>query len=317
MIKENVIEKFISLDGTVRVSAVICTSLIEEARSIHNSFPVASAALGRALTGAALLASFMKEDARLTLHFKGDGPLGQVFAEGDSDGSVRGFVTNPQIHVPSRNGKLNVGGGVGNGVLSVATSLPDEKQPYTGTVDLQSGEIGEDIAYYLFQSQQVPSIVALGVFVEPDNSVTAAGGVIAQVLPGVTDETLAHLEEQMKKARNVTALIRDGKNVEDLVREYLGKVEFKKLPETSTLVYRCHCNVPRVERSLMLLGEKELTSMIDEKQASDIRCDFCGRHYEVTIERLEGLLALVRATKEEDAKRPLASKSKNKKTYDA
>jgi molecular chaperone Hsp33 len=293
-VEKAVIEKFISNDGTIMASSVIATSVIEEARLIHNSFPVASAALGRALIGAGLLASFLKEKGRMALYFKGDGPLGNIFAEGSSDGSVRGFVTNPQIHVPSKNGKLNVGGGVGKGVLSVATSLPNEKQPYTGTVTLQSGEIGEDIAYYLFQSQQIPSIVALGVFVEPDNSISAAGGTIVQVMPGVSDESLALLEARVKQIRPVTELIRDGAKTSDLAYEVLEDFKFRKLDETLDLTYACQCSLRKVERSLLLLGEKDLTELVAKNEATEVRCDFCGRKYSVDHETLEGLLGIAK-----------------------
>ncbi|MDZ4677495.1 MAG: Hsp33 family molecular chaperone HslO [Oligoflexia bacterium] len=289
---KTVIERFISDDGTVVASSVIATSVIEEARMIHNTMPVASAALGRALIGAGLLATFMKENGRIALYFKGDGPLGNLFAEGSSDGSVRGFVNNPQIHVPSKNGKLNVGEGIGKGMLSVATSLPHEKQPYTGTVEIQSGEIGEDIAYYLLQSQQVPSIVALGVFVEPDNSVSAAGGTIVQVMPGVKDETLGLLEKRVKEMKTVTEQIRAGASTSDLAFEILEDLKFRKLDQTFSFHYSCQCSSVRVERSLLLLGSKELQELVDKKESTEVRCDFCGRKYSVDLDTLIGLLGL-------------------------
>jgi molecular chaperone Hsp33 len=290
--KQAIIEKYISLDATLRVSAVISTEVIEEARLIHKAFPVAAAALGRSLTGAALLASFIKDEGRMALHFKGDGPLGQVFAESDSEGNVRGFVTNPQIHLPSNAGKLNVGGGVGKGTLNVVTSLPHEKQPYTGSVQLQTGEIGDDIAYYLFQSQQVPSIVALGVFVEADNSVSAAGGVILQVMPGASDQTLTKLEERVKKIKPVTDLIKHGASTSDLAYEVLEDFTFRKLDETVPMKYSCHCSMRRVERSLLLLGASELGAMVEEGKDIEVNCDFCGRNYVVDQPTLKGLYSI-------------------------
>jgi len=238
------------------------------------------------------MASFQKHDNRVALHFKGDGPLGTVFAEGDSNGQVRGYVTNPQIHLPSRNGKLNVGGGIGKGILTIVASVPNEKQPYSGSVDIQTGEIGEDIAFYLFQSQQIQSVVALGVFVEPDNSVSAAGGMILQVMPGVSEKTLQALEARVPQMRSVTELIRGGAKTEDLVFEVLEDLSFRKLDESVALTYNCHCSVQRVHRSLLLLGAVELESMVQKAETSDIQCDFCGRHYLVDLDTLIGLLSL-------------------------
>jgi molecular chaperone Hsp33 len=286
------VEKFISSDGTLRLSAVICTELVQEAHEIHKTYPVASAALGRALIGAGLLSTFFKESGRIALHFKGDGPLGQIFAEGTTEGHVRGFISHPQIHVESVNGKLNVGGGVGQGVLSVAISLPNEKQPYTGTVKLQTGEIGEDIAYYLFQSQQTPSVVALGVFVEPDNRVSAAGGTILQVMPGVTEETLRILENRVKEMRPVTELIRQGAKTEDLAYEVLEDFSFRKLDESIELQYKCSCSMIKVERSILILGEREISEMVAEQKDAEVICDFCGHAYIVDIPTLVGLLGL-------------------------
>jgi molecular chaperone Hsp33 len=288
------IEKFISSDGSLRVSVVICSDVIEQARIIHGTFPVGSAALGRALVGAGLLASFQKgADARTALHFKGDGPLGSVFAEGTSEGYVRGFIVNPQIHVPSKNGKLNVGGGIGKGILSVAMTLPDQKMPYTGSVDIQSGEIGEDIAFYLFQSQQTPSIVALGVYVEPDNSVSAAGGMILQAMPGVTDDVLAKLEARVPLMRSMTDLIREGATTSDLANEILGDFQFRKVSdEAVTMSYTCHCSSVRVEKALLLAGGEELKILIAKNESAEIKCDFCGRKYLVDVPTLTGLLGL-------------------------
>jgi len=292
------VEKFISDDGTLRVSSVICTAVIQEAQKIHSTYPVASAALGRALIGAGLLATFMKEEGKVALHFKGDGPLGHVFAEGTSTGEVRGFIVNPQIHVPSQNGKLAVGAGVGQGVLSVAMSIPNEKQPYTGSVKIQSGEIGEDIAYYLFQSQQIPSVVALGVFVEPDNSVSAAGGSILQVMPGATDKTLEILEGRVKEMRSVTEIIREGGTAHDLAYEILEDFRFRKLEDSDVnFKYICQCSMVRVERSILLFGASEIEAMVKEKKDSEVVCDFCGRKYVVDSPTLEGLLSIATRAK--------------------
>lgn len=284
------ITKFITKDGTVRATAVISTNVIQEMQAIHESFPVATAALGRAITAAALLSNALKEGGRMSLHFKGDGPLGQVFAEGDFDGAVRGFVVNPQVHLPSKNGKLNVGDAVGKGFLTVATSLPNSKQPYSGSVQIQTGEIGEDIAFYLFQSQQISSIVALGVFVEKDGSVSAAGGVLVQLMPGVSEKTISVLEERVKKIKPVTELLLSGSNVTDLVSEILEDFEFYKLDQSAVMKYSCNCNITRVENAILLLGRAEISALIEKNESSDVTCDFCGRKYCVGIKKLKELL---------------------------
>lgn len=280
------IEKYITKDGTVRAAAVVATPIIQEMQTIHQSFPVATAAMGRAVIGAGLLASFLKNGARLSFHFKGDGPLGQVFAEGDETGAVRGFVTNPQTHIESKNGKLNVGEAVGKGFLTVATSLVQDKQPYSGTVQIQTGEIGDDIAFYLYQSQQTSSIVALGVFVEPDGKVSSAGGVVVQLMPGATEKTISLLENKVKQMRSMTEVIRSGGKTFDLVAEVLEDFEFRKLDQGQIMRYECQCNLTRVEKALMLLGEKEVKQMEDPV---DVRCDFCGRKYSVTQKELKKL----------------------------
>ncbi|MCC6277940.1 MAG: Hsp33 family molecular chaperone HslO [Oligoflexia bacterium] len=288
------IEKFLSADGTVMAASVVATDLINEARVIHGCSPVATAALGRALIGAGLMGSFIKNEGRVAFYFKGDGPLGQLFAEGNSEGHVRGFVSNPQIELPPKNGKLDVGGAVGRGILSVAHSLPTEKQPYTGSVQIQTGEIAEDIAFYLFQSQQIPSIVALGVFVEANRHVSHAGGVIVQVMPGAKEETLTHLENSVKKMKPVTEVLRNGGSAADLALDLLEDLTLRKLDYDKSLVYKCTCSGMKVERSLMLMGETHIKALIKDRVPAEVSCDFCGRKYSVDQETLKALLNLVK-----------------------
>jgi len=284
------IERFISNDGTIRASSVVCTDVIEEARKIHDTFPVATAALGRALVGVGLLASFLKDKEKLSLHFKGDGPLGQVFAEGTEEGFVRGFVVNPHAHIPSVEGKLAVGPAVGRGVLNVAHSAPYEKSPYTGTVAIQTGEIAEDLAYYLFQSMQIPSVVALGVFVEPDNSVSAAGGMIVQLMPGATEKTIETLEKSVQNMRPVTEMIQAGAGPQDMVMELLEDFTTRQFGVDKYLSYSCHCTKARVIAAVSLLGRQEVETMVKNKETQEVRCDFCGRKYVVSTQDLQELL---------------------------
>lgn len=284
------IEKYITKNGHVRAAAVVATPVIQDMQAIHSSYPVATAALGRALIGAGLLASFLKDGARMSLHFKGDGPLGNVFAEGDETGAVRGFVVNPQVHIPSKNGKLNVGEGIGKGSLTVATSNLSNLQPYTGSVEIQTGEVGDDIAYYLYQSQQLPSIVALGVFVEPDHGVSAAGGVIVQLMPGASESTVSALEKQVTQMRSVTEMIRGGGGPRELVAEILKDFDFRKLEIDRGMHYGCSCNLGKVERSLLLLGIQEISALISKGEPAQVTCDFCGRKYFLSIDQLEELV---------------------------
>ncbi len=284
------IEKYMTNDGSLRAASVVCTEVIEEARGIHKSFPLATAALGRTLIAAGLLSSFMKEKEKISLQFKGDGPLGQVFAEGTHDGFVRGFVQNPFAEIPSFDGKLPVGLGIGQGSLAIATSAPFEKAPYTGMVEIQTGEIAEDIAYYLFQSMQIPSIVALGTYIDTDQKVTAAGGMIVQLMPGATEKLIEKLETKVRQMRSVTDMIRSGAGPTDLLVEVVDDLSILNFGSERYLSYSCHCTIERVESALNLLGVEELTKMIADQEQADIRCEFCGRSYKIPPEQIKKLI---------------------------
>lgn len=192
--------KALAADGTLLAVGLVDTKTVEDARRIHDTYPTASAALGRALSGAVLLASVLKQNQKVTLQIAGDGPLQEIVAEADSECRVRGYIRRPHVHLDPKNGKLDVGGAVGSGFLNVIKDV-GLREPYRGTVNLQSGEIAEDIAYYLNASEQVPSAVSLGVYVDKDNSVKAAGGFMIQALPDVKDETLECLEERLRGIR--------------------------------------------------------------------------------------------------------------------
>jgi len=270
----------------VRAFVAVTTELVEEARRRHDCYPVAAAALGRTMTAALLLAANLKTDECLTIRIAGDGPCGAVVADAHALGTVRGYVANPHVDLPLAKGKLDVGGAVGRGQLHV-TRFTGLKQPFTGTAELVSGEIGEDVANYLLISEQTPSTVALGVLVNPDLTVAAAGGYIVQAMPGADDEVLAAIEQNVAGLPPVSQLISQG----DDAAAIIGKI-FSGIPcsvfEPAGLEFYCHCCVDRVESMLVSLGPDELAEMAEEGQA-EVRCHFCGEAYAIGADRLKEL----------------------------
>lgn len=282
----------ISKDGLIKVSAVSTRDLTERARQIHRTLPVATAALGRLLAGASMMGNALKEEAAsLTLQIKGGGPLGTLLAVSDHLGNVRGTVENPGVDIPLReDGKLDVGTAVGNqGTLTVVRDLR-MKEPYVGSVGLLWGEIAEDIALYFVESEQVPTACGLGVLVDRDQSVLAAGGYLVQLLPGAEDETAAQLEASLRAAGPVTELLRQDPDPEALLRRALPGLELGIL-EKSPIAYRCDCSRERMERALVSLGREELRAMIDEQGGTELTCRFCDNIQRFSKEELEALLA--------------------------
>ena len=282
----------ISKDVLIKVSAVSTRDLTERARQIHRTLPVATAALGRLLAGASMMGNALKEEAAsLTLQIKGGGPLGTLLAVSDHLGNVRGTVENPGVDIPLReDGKLDVGTAVGNqGTLTVVRDLR-MKEPYVGSVGLLWGEIAEDIALYFVESEQVPTACGLGVLVDRDQSVLAAGGYLVQLLPGAEDETAAQLEASLRAAGPVTELLRQDPDPEALLRRALPGLELEIL-EKSPIAYRCDCSRERMERALVSLGCEELRAMIDEQGGAELTCRFCDNIQRFSKEELEALLA--------------------------
>lgn len=282
----------ISEDGLVKAAAVVTTELTERARRIHHTLPVGTAALGRALAAASLMGSAMKgEGESVTLQWKGGGPLGTVLAVSDAEGNVRGYVTDPTVDLPLRgDGKLAVGEAVGSaGTLTVVKDL-GLREPYVGTVDLLSGEIAEDVAAYFAESEQIPTACALGVLVERDQSVRAAGGYLIQLLPGAGEDVAARVEEGVREAESVTAFLRRGADAEALLRHAMPGFTLKLL-ETAPVAYRCYCSRERVERALLSLGAEELGSLRREQGQAELSCQFCDRVYRFSGEELAALEA--------------------------
>jgi len=278
-----------AMGGQVRVFAVRTTNLVNELQRRHNTYPVATAALGRTVSAAAMMGAMLKGEEKLTIQVKGNGPIGQVVADANAKGEVRGYVTNPDVDLPIReDGKLDVGGAVGHeGFLHVTKDL-GLKEPYRGNSPLISGELGEDFTYYFATSEQTPSAVGLGVLVDVDYSVLHAGGFIIQLLPGLTDEQITKIEHALSMLPPVTALLDQGLELDELLTWIVDDV---RIMERLPIVFQCQCSRERVERALISLGRKELQHMLDEEGHAEAQCHFCNEWYRFSREELEGLLA--------------------------
>lgn len=271
----------------IRAVAAVTTDLTGEAQRRHAASPVAAAALGRTMTAALLLAASLKNAESITVKINGDGPLGVVVADAYAVGTVRGYVNNPQADLPLKNGKLDVGGGVGSGILSV-TRFVGLKQPFTGSAPLCSGEIAEDVTHYLTISEQTPSSVALGVLVNPDGAVAAAGGFLIQTLPGSAPGVIDQLEANLSGLPPVSGLIRDGRDAAGIL-ELLFHGLSLRLYEQAPVAFACSCSRERVGNMLISLGEQELQAMLQEGQA-EVACHFCAEKYHFTPAELMSLL---------------------------
>lgn len=285
----------ITRDGMVKAVAVSTRDLTERARQIHRTLPVATAALGRTLAACSMMGNALKEDgASLTLRIQGGGPLGILLAVSDNQGNVRGTVDNPAVDLPLRpDGKLDVGAAVGGeGTLTVIRDL-HMKDPYVGSVGLLGGEIAEDLAAYFVESEQIPTACGLGVLVDRDQSVLAAGGYLIQLLPGAGEDVITRVEGGVMAAGAVTGLLSRAGGPEEVLREVLSDFDLEIL-ERSPIAYRCDCSRERMERALISLGPEELGKIIEEQGRAELTCRFCDNVQVFTREELEGLLAGMR-----------------------
>lgn len=280
----------LAYDGQVRVSAVICTDAVETARKRHDAFPTAIAALGRTMASTLLLSWGLKGEGSITLRIFGDGPLGGIIVTGDAHGNIKGYVQEPQTDLPlNARGKLDVGGAIGNGDLYISKDI-GLKEPYTGSVPLVTGEIGDDVASYLLNSEQTPSVVSVGVLVNPDYSVAAAGGIIIQAMPGADDAVLDDLEMRLQSARAVSGLINEGADIRGIIQNYLPGVEVQFLEEKD-IQWQCNCSYEKISGLLKSIGVDELTDMIEKDGETEVVCHFCSSHYHFDREQLEAVLA--------------------------
>lgn len=280
-----------SMDGAIRVFAAVSTDLVNEAQRIHHTYPVATAALGRTLTAAAIMGAGLKnEDDSITIQFKGDGPIERVIAVTDAKSCVRGYVGNPYVDLPlSEKGKLDVGRAVGKGQLSVVRDL-GLKEPYIGQVPIVTGEIAEDLTYYYAASEQIPTAMSLGVLVGTDNRAIAAGGFMLQLMPEADEALAAALEEKMKTIPPVTKMITDGMTAENILFAVTDGFDMLMDNHIITPEYRCKCSKERMERALISIGKEELESIIKEQGEAELSCQFCDNKYRFTKAELEKLL---------------------------
>ena len=281
-------------NAEIRAFAATTKEMVEYSRSIHETSPIVTAALGRLLTAGAMMGSMMKGDRDLlTIQIVGDGPVGELLVTANAKAEVKGYAKVPDVMLPPNYfGKLDVGGAVGRGFLRVIKDL-GMKEPYSGQTELVSGEIAEDLTYYFATSEQVPSSVGLGVLMNKDNTVAQAGGFIIQVMPFVSEETLDKLEERLKNMKSVTTLLSEGNTPEEILKQILGEMDIEYMTTLPT-GYHCDCSRDRVERALISLGAEELEDMIRDGQDIETNCQFCNRHYVFTPEDLARIKDRVR-----------------------
>ena len=289
-------------DGFVKAVAVTTKTLTERARQIHKTLPTATAALGRLLAAASMMGNMQKvDDGSITLQVKGGGPLGTLLAVSDAEGNVRGWVEHPQISLLEKyRGKLDVGAAVGNdGTLTVIRDLR-MKDPYIGSVQLVSGEIAEDITQYFAQSEQTPTACALGVLIDTDQSVRAAGGYLVQLLPGAPDDVIDRLEAGVQAAGAATAMLDGGLDAAGMLQKVLSGFEVEIL-ETQPIEYRCYCTRRRVESTLISLGKDELEQVVRDAETLHVDCQFCDHVYDFTPQDVAALLRTLEEAPEADA----------------
>ncbi|MCG1025125.1 MULTISPECIES: Hsp33 family molecular chaperone HslO [Dehalobacter] len=281
--------KALGYDGKVRAYAALTTETVGEAQRRHQTWPTASAALGRTLTAGLMLGAMLKGDEQLTVKIEGNGPLGIILVDANAYGEVRGYVTNPQTHLDlNRIGKLDVSGAVGSeGTLSVVKDL-GMRDYFTGQVPLYSGEIGEDFTYYLVKSEQIPSSVGLGVLVAPDHTIQASGGFIIQLLPGTAEETISEIEEHLKTITPVSTMIQHGFTPEEMLEEILGKNNVQVLAKMP-VKFQCQCSKERIGNAMISLGKEEIEEIIQTDGQAEAQCHFCNETYLFSREGLETL----------------------------
>lgn len=277
-------------EAQIRAFAATTRNLVEYARNAHGTSPVATAALGRLLTAGAMMGAMLKgEKDLLTLQIKGDGPMHGVTVTADSSARVKGYVDIPDVMLPPNAlGKLDVGGAIGNGMLTVIRDL-GLKEPYVGQTILQTGEIAEDLTYYFATSEQIPSTVGLGVLMEKNNTVKQAGGFIIQLMPFAQEETIEQLESNLAKITSVTSILDEGKTPEEMLAVLLDGMDVE-ITDTIPAEFYCNCEKERIEKAIISIGEKDIREMIDEGREIEVKCHFCNSAYTFSVEELKVLL---------------------------
>lgn len=277
-------------DNQIRVFSTTTKETVEEARRLHQTSPVATAALGRLMTAAVMMGTMLKgENDLLTLQIKGSGPLGGIVVTANSKAQVKGYVYNPDIDLPlNEAGKLDVSSAIGLGILNIIKDI-GLKKPYIGQTHLVSGEIAEDLTYYFANSEQIPSVVALGVLIDRDGTVKQSGGFIIQLLPNADEHLIDILESNLLNMPSVTSLLEEGCNPEEILKYALGDLDLV-IHETNCTNFYCNCTKDRVEKALISVGKKDIKEMIDDGEPIELNCHFCSKKYKFTIEELENIL---------------------------
>ena len=281
--------KALGYNGQVRAYAVSTTETVGEAQRRHNTWPTASAALGRAVTAGVMMGAMLKGDEKLTIKIEGGGPIGAILVDSNAKGEVRGYVTNPQVHFDlNEHGKLDVRRAVGtDGMLSVVKDI-GLRDYFTGQVPIVSGELGEDFTYYFAVSEQIPSSVGVGVLVNPDNTIKSAGGFIIQLMPGTEDETIAEIENHLQTIPPVSKMVQMGLTPEEILGQLLGENHVQVL-EKIPVAYKCQCSRERISNALISLGKAEIEDMIETEGKAEAQCHFCNEKYHFSRADLEEL----------------------------
>lgn len=287
---EDYLVRAIAANGQVRAFAAYTKNTVETARQAHNTSPVVTAGLGRLLTAGAMMGSMMKGDRDvLTIKAEGSGPVGHYLVTADSKGNVKGYAANPNVILPANAaGKLDVGGSLGVGLLTVIKDL-GLKEPYIGTCELVSGEIAEDLTYYFASSEQTPSSVGLGVLMTKDNTVNVAGGFIIQLMPDATEETISIVEEKISTIKSVTSMLENGLDPEGIINLILGGLD-PEILDKMPVRFHCNCSKERVSKALIAIGRKELDNIIADNEPIEVKCHFCNKAYNFTVDELKKLV---------------------------
>jgi len=280
--------RIITKQGNTRGLACVTTALAAQACALHGTLPTASVALGRALTGGALMGALLKTNQRVALKFEGNGPLRKILAEADSNGAVRGYVGEPLTDLPPVNGKFDIPAALGKaGFLTVTKDL-GMKEPYRGIVRLYTSEIAEDLAWYFAESEQIPSAVGLGTYADPEKGVTVSGGFLIQAMPPQDEEIISTLTNRIAAMPSVTELLNSGCTPENLLEILFADIPFDTL-EKRPLAFQCSCSKERMSRALIALGRKEIEDILSEQRRADLTCEFCRSFYRFTAEELTQL----------------------------
>ena len=286
------IVRAIAAGGQIRAFAATTKDTVEKARQLHNTSPIATVALGRLHTGGVMMGVTMKNDSDiLTVQIKGNGPIGAMTVTADPKGNVKGFVANPEVMLPLKDGRLDIAGAVGIGVLSVIKDI-GLKEPYVGDTILITSEIADDLTYYYATSEQIPSSVGLGVLMDKDNTVEQAGGFIIQLMPDATEEVIDKLEKRIKEIKSVTHMLENGMTPEKILEYILGGMELEILDTIPTQFY-CNCSKERVSKAVMSIGVKDLKEMVDDNKPIEVNCHFCNSHYTFSPQELGQMLEAV------------------------